>query len=90
MRDLGVFCLEKGRLREVLSLCINTQCEGAKKMEPESSQWVSMEGQEAIDINAIKKILFNHKGFIMISTVKCQNRLPKELVKCPFLEILKI
>ena len=49
--DLGLFSLEKRRLRETLSMYINTQREGAKKMEPGSFQWCLVTAQEAMGTN---------------------------------------
>lgn len=39
LRELGLLSLEQGRLREILSTCINTWHEGVKNVEPSSSQW---------------------------------------------------
>ena len=46
LRELGLFSLEKRRFRAILLMCINTRWEGAKKMDPDSSQWCLLTEQE--------------------------------------------
>jgi len=48
LRELGLFSLEKKRLQGISSMCIR---EGAQKMEPGSSQWCSVMGQDAMGTN---------------------------------------
>lgn len=70
LRELGVFCLEKRRLREILSTCVNTQWVGAKRLEPGSSYWVSMEGQWA-QMKYRKFPIIVRKNFSIVSIAKC-------------------
>lgn len=51
LRDLELFSLAKKRLREILSMSINTRKEGARGTEPSSFQWWPVPGQEAIGTN---------------------------------------
>jgi len=46
LREL-LFGLEERRFRSVLPRCRNTWWEGAKKLEPCSSQWCTVAGQES-------------------------------------------
>jgi len=48
LRELRLFNLEKRSLRGVLSVCMNTWREGAKKTEPGSSHWYPVMGPEAM------------------------------------------
>jgi len=47
LRELGLFSLEKRRLRGVFSMLINTCRKGAKRMDPGSFQWCPVTGPEA-------------------------------------------
>ena len=48
LRELGLFILEKRRLRRILLMYINTSREGAKRTEP---GWCPVTGPEAIGAN---------------------------------------
>jgi len=50
--ELGLFSLEKSRLRGIFSMCRNTWCGGGvKRMELGSSQWCPGMGQEVMGTN---------------------------------------
>jgi len=44
LRELGLFSLEKRRLKGILPMYINTQRQGAKRMELGSCQWCPVTG----------------------------------------------
>jgi len=51
LRELGLFSLEKRRLRGDLLMSINTCREGAKRMEPGSPQQCPVTGPEVMGTN---------------------------------------
>jgi len=51
LREVDLFSLEKSKLRGTSSLCINTQQEGMKTREPDSSLWCPVTRQEAVGTN---------------------------------------
>lgn len=58
LREMGPFNLEKGKLRGIFSMCINTLWEGVKKTEPDSSQSYPVTGQKKNE-NKLKYRQFN-------------------------------
>ena len=51
LRELRLFSLEKGRLRRISSVSVDTCREGAKRMESVSIQCSPVPGQEAVGTN---------------------------------------
>ena len=51
LRELGLFSMEKRRLRGISSIYINTLREGVKRMKPGSFQWHAVTGPEATGTN---------------------------------------
>ena len=51
LRELGLFSLEKRRIRGTSSMYINTSREGANRKEPGSFQWCLLTGPEAMGTN---------------------------------------
>ena len=102
LRELGLFSLEKRRLRGILSMYVNTWREGAKGTEPGSFQWCPVAGPEAMGTNWTDRTRDNghrlkHRRFALnirehLFTVRVTehwNRLPREAVESPSLNILK-
>jgi len=59
-----------------------------KKMESNSSQWCPLTGQWAQ--SGIQEITFKHKELIYCESSQHQNRLLREAVESPSLEILNL
>jgi len=65
LRELGLFGLEKRRLRGDLLMSINTCREGAKKMEPGSPQQCPVTGPEATGTNGTQEVSSEHQGTLL-------------------------
>lgn len=84
LRELGLLGLEKGRLRGVSSMSINTWREGTKRTEPGSFQWCPMQGQKTMGSSQNREDTL----FTVIFTEHWHS-LPRGAGECPSLEILK-
>lgn len=62
-----------------------------KKREPDSAQWCPVTRQEVMGTNwtHMKLYLNTRKHFFMVKVVKHWNRFPREVMKCPSLDISK-
>lgn len=88
LRDPELFSLAKKRLREILSMSINTRKEGARGTEPSSFQWWPVPGQEAIGINQ-RAQEFAPEHFHTVQVIEHHKTLLREVVEPPSLEIFK-
>ncbi|GAB0208737.1 hypothetical protein GRJ2_003339400 [Grus japonensis] len=86
LRELGLFSLEKRRLRGDLLNAV-------KSMGPDSFQWRPVTGQEAMGkrhkLEHRKFHLNMRKNFFTLRVTEHWTRLPRELVESPSLEIFK-
>lgn len=90
LRQLGLFGLEKRRLRGILQMYISTWREAEKKTAPGSPQWFPVTGQEAEGTKWNRRLLLNiRKHFFITSVTKHWHKLPWEIVESPTLEIFK-
>ena len=88
LRDLGLFSMEKRMCRGFLSICVNSRKEGGKRTEPGSIQWCRDRPRGnghklkhwGLPVD-IRKHLFT------VTVTKHSNRIPREVVESPSLEM---
>lgn len=64
LTELGLFRLEKKRIRVILSMCINTLQEGLNKVELKSLQHAKWQGKRQQPQTEIHEIPFEHKKIL--------------------------